>query len=143
MILKRIKATAAKNTGKLFKSTAPVPSIEKPFPASRSYWHRGIECENWVAESYARQGFEPLGHRLKTPFGELDLLMRSPDGTLTGFEVKTKTADLADRISRRQLKKLERIFTWMLQQNENSQFLVCFVAGPEDILVLALAEISY
>lgn len=58
---------------------------------------RGAEAgrrgEAAAALFYRRQGCELLAHNYRSRFGELDLVLREPDGTLVFCEVKTRGAN--------------------------------------------------
>jgi len=69
----------------------------------------GIAAEETVARRYAWRGDEILGHRVRTPEGELDLVVKSGD-VLVFVEVKKRSQrHLYDSpISRKQWDRLEK-----------------------------------
>ena len=53
----------------------------------------GQRGEAAAARFYQKQGAELLGHNYHTRMGEIDLILREPDGTLVFCEVKTRQPD--------------------------------------------------
>ena len=53
----------------------------------------GQRGEAAAARFYQKQGAELLGHNYHTRMGEIDLILREPDGTLVFCEVKTRAKD--------------------------------------------------
>lgn len=84
------------------------------------YWahQRGLESELFVLQYYKGRGYIFLTQRLKTPFAEVDLLFRAPQGHLLMVEVKT--VNLSEfqvyRISRRQKVRLLRALYYLIEQ---------------------------
>ena len=56
----------------------------------------GQRGEAAAARFYQKQGAELLGHNYHTRMGEIDLILREPDGTLVFCEVKTRAKDALD-----------------------------------------------
>ena len=56
----------------------------------------GQRGEAAAARFYQKQGAELLGHNYHTRMGEIDLILREPDGTLVFCEVKTRAKDSLD-----------------------------------------------
>ena len=56
----------------------------------------GQRGEAAAARFYQTQGAERLGHKYHTRLGEIDLILRDPDGTLVFCEVKTRAKDSLD-----------------------------------------------
>lgn len=79
---------------------------------SEIHWahQRGLDSEELVQKYYINKGYELLAQRVRTPFAEVDLLFRAPEGHVLMVEVKT--TNLADfqpfRISRKQKARLVR-----------------------------------
>lgn len=71
-----------------------------------------------MQKHYIKKGYEFLAQRVKTPFAEVDLLFRTPEGHVLMVEVKT--ANLSDfhavRISRRQKDRLMRALYFLAEQ---------------------------
>ena len=53
----------------------------------------GQRGEAAAARFYQKQGAELLGHNYHTRMGEIDLILREPDGTLVFCEVKTRLSE--------------------------------------------------
>lgn len=66
----------------------PVPSSSKNRKKRRAY-HRGIMAEYLALAQLALKGYRPVAMRYKTPFGEVDLIMRRGK-TLVFVEVKAR-----------------------------------------------------
>nr|BFD66982.1 hypothetical protein HAGR004_20040 [Bdellovibrio sp. HAGR004] len=81
------------------------------------YWahERGLLSENHVVKHYQLKHFHLLGQRVKTPFAEVDLLFRAPQGHLLMVEVKT--TNLMDfqpfRVSQKQKARLLRAMQFL------------------------------
>ena len=57
----------------------------------------GQKGEAAAAKYYQQQGCTLLAHNFRTRQGELDLVLREPDGTIVICEVKTRSADALAR----------------------------------------------
>lgn len=55
----------------------------------KSAYHRGLAAEKTVEQAYLQNSAEILGRRVRTPYGELDLIAEL-DGTLIFIEVKAR-----------------------------------------------------
>ena len=77
---------------------------------SKNSWARGIEAENKVKEYLLKNNFELIEQRYRTPFAEVDLLLRSPKGPLVMIEVKAISDwdRLLWRLDQRQRQRLKR-----------------------------------
>ena len=56
----------------------------------------GRTGEAVAARYYQKQGCELVAHNYRTRMGEIDLILREPDGTLVFCEVKTRAKDSLD-----------------------------------------------
>lgn len=85
--------------------------------ASPCHWahERGLQSENHVLKYYQQKNYTLLGQRVKTPFAEVDLLFRTPQGHLLMVEVKTAnlSAFQSFRISQRQKARLLRALQFL------------------------------
>ncbi|MGE5085464.1 MAG: YraN family protein [Bacillota bacterium] len=94
---KNIKGTPRQFTKNPSLNTGPAITTANPLPAlkntsAKAYWahDRGLNSEKFVQQHYQNKKYHLLQQRLKTPFAEVDLLFRSPDGRhLLLVEVKT------------------------------------------------------
>ena len=57
----------------------------------------GRRGEAAAARWYQKQGAQLLAHNYHTRMGELDLVLREPDGTIVICEVKTRSSDTVSR----------------------------------------------
>lgn len=81
----------------------------------KSSAQKGLEAELIVLNHYERQlGYQKISHRFKTPFAEVDLVLRSKSGVLTLVEVKTcsNIAYLEHRLSKKQKVRLRRALSY-------------------------------
>lgn len=86
------------------------------------YWahQRGIDSEKAVQNYYLKKGYEVLGQRIKTPYAEVDLILKTPQGHALMVEVKT--TNLCEfqnyRISRNQKCRLLRALQFLSDKLE-------------------------
>ena len=52
----------------------------------------GKQGEQDAADHALRQGYTLLGQNYRTPYGEIDLILRSPEGEIVFAEVKARTS---------------------------------------------------
>lgn len=81
----------------------------------------GQKGEAAAAKLYLKQGCELLSHNFRTRMGELDLVVREPDGTVVICEVKTRRPDAlaspAEAVDKAKQRRLIRAAQLYLQQN--------------------------
>ena len=113
------------------------PALPQRRRRGRSNWHSGAAAEDAAARHYQARGATILARRLRTPEGELDLVVEQ-DGILVFVEVKRRTARLFDSpVSERQWRRLENsALHYMIRaQNETGVQPVCrfdvALAGPD------------
>lgn len=92
----------------------PSPRKSEDGKARRS---RGRRAELAALISLMARGWRPVARNLKTPVGEIDLVMRR-GGVLAVIEVKTRTdyADAAASILPAQQARIQRATEWLLAQ---------------------------
>ncbi|MEK2645605.1 YraN family protein [Bdellovibrio sp. BCCA] len=124
--MKRTKVIQHKSTWTASSRTARAKCTENPSPAlkntspPKTYWahERGLDSEKHVQKFYERKGYELLGQRVKTPFAEVDLIFKTPEGHALMVEVKT--ANIADfqphRISQRQKTRQLRALQFLAER---------------------------
>lgn len=105
-----------------------VKCTASPLPASKNtsspklYWahQRGLDSEQYVLNYYHQKGYQILAQRLKTPFAEVDLLFRSPEGHILMVEVKTANLQTyqVHRISWKQKARLIRALQFLAARFE-------------------------
>ena len=85
----------------------------KSFSLSRAA--KGVLGETIARALYFFKGYKCVGRRLRTPFGEIDLLLRKGD-FLVAAEVKTRRDKnrLAESLSLRQKERLTRAAAYIL-----------------------------
>ncbi len=80
--------------------------------SKKSCWshQRGLKAEEIVIDYYQSRNFLLLKQRMKTPFAEVDLLFRAPQGHLLMVEVKSVNLSsfYLTRVSKRQKNRLEK-----------------------------------
>lgn len=76
--------------------------------AKDTSYYKGVAAENIVADHYIRLGYQTKSMRMKTAYGEVDLVMERT-GQLVFVEVKcSKTIEqAASRISSRQITRIQ------------------------------------
>ena len=102
-------------------STVPALSIEKHFWESGSIsknHFRGLFCEHLAAQHFSNLNYKLLAHRYRTPFGEIDLVFYSSDGSIKIVEVKSSRNEyfFSSRLKRSQKLRLARIHSYFLSQ---------------------------
>lgn len=103
----------------------------------RANWQSGAAAEDAAARDYAARGGIVRGRRLRTPEGEIDLIV-DLDGVLVFVEVKRRASETFDSpVSERQWRRLENaaLHYMMRLQNETGVQPVCrfdvALAGPD------------
>lgn len=103
----------------------------------RTSWYSGAAAEDAAARHYQARGATVLARRLRTPEGELDLVLEQ-DGILIFVEVKRRAAELFDSpVSERQWRRLENsALHYMIRaQKETGVQPICrfdvALAGPD------------
>jgi len=103
----------------------------------RSNWQSGAAAEGAAARHYQARGATVCERRLRTPHGEIDLVLVL-DGVLVFVEVKRRAAEGFDSpVSERQWRRLENaaLHYMMRLQNETGVQPVCrfdvALAGPD------------
>jgi putative endonuclease len=70
--------------------------------------------ENLACEYLVKKGYKIIGRNVRKPWGELDIIAKSPDKTLVFVEVKTMAGYLGaglkpeDQLTKAKLKKLQK-----------------------------------
>lgn len=103
----------------------------------RTNWQSGAAAEEAAARHYQARGATLRERRLRTPEGEIDLIL-DLDGVLVFVEVKRRAAESFDSpVSERQWRRLEKsaLHYMMRLQNETGVQPVCrfdvALAGPD------------
>ena len=91
--------------------------------SKNSQHQKGYENEVLVILYYQNLGYELLAHRFKTPFAEIDLLMKKKDKVIM-VEVKSISHEnwIIDRISKSQKLRIHRAFIWLLEKYSQLEF---------------------
>ncbi|GIL17489.1 MAG: hypothetical protein BroJett040_12400 [Oligoflexia bacterium] len=101
---------------------------------------RGLQAEIKVLDHYTQQlGYTKLHHRLRTPFAEVDLVLRSPQGVLTIIEVKTciNFEYLGMRIKKDQMSRLKRVIRYFSEREFSVDFHYAVVSHDGKIQVFS------
>lgn len=79
-------------------------------------YRRGLDAEKHALSSLMAKGYHLLSHRLKTPFGEIDLVV-ARENWVVAIEVKYRPSQLdgAYALSHRQKKRLLEAFSFILE----------------------------
>lgn len=83
---------------------------EAPSPKRQSAERRGRRSETLAVAMLLLKGYRILGRRVRTRAGEIDLIARSPTGTLCFIEVKARSTarDAIDAVAVRQQERIAR-----------------------------------
>lgn len=103
----------------------------------RANWHSGAAAEDQAARHYEGRGGSVLARRLRTPHGELDLVVRQ-GRTLVFVEVKRRAGPVPDSpVSDRQWRRLENAALHYMMQAQSETGVQPFcrfdvaLAGPD------------
>ncbi len=118
MDLKVTKAMPHPRTKKPFPKLDPASITAAPSRGSKNTW-RASYCEDQVLNHYRSRQFQLLRRRWKSPFAEIDLVLRSPEGFVHLVEVKSLPSDqyLHLRVTEAQRRRLRRCWQWCLERN--------------------------
>lgn len=100
----------------------------------------GLETEIKVIKDLEIKNCKILGHRIKTPFAEIDILFRSSKGVIVLLEVKSlsKWIWLESRVTKKQSDRLKRATIYLENKlNEPVQICMAYVIQNK-IFYLAL-----
>ena len=136
MALKSTKATQRRCTEKQFKILNQRVSTEKPSVALKNTYFehsKGLRAEERVKQDLLQRKGRFLQQRLKTPFGEADLLFENPKGEWVLIEVKTlsKWDWVVSRIHPRQLLRLRKILEHLSSRFDKSVSLYAAFVLPD------------
>lgn len=103
------------------KQYPSAPLLHRKKRGSLAY-QSGKDAEELAATFLAKQGYVPLARRLKTPCGEIDLLVAN-DEWLLAIEVKQRTTLTEARyaLSPRQSQRLLRAFSFIIDTRPDWQ----------------------
>ncbi len=90
----------------------------------------GLETEIKVLRDLEIKNCKIIGHRIKTPFAEVDILFRSTKGVIVLLEVKSlsKWVWLESRVTKKQSDRLKRAATFIESRyNESVQICLAYV----------------
>jgi putative endonuclease len=115
---------------------APVSSTGSPFlglrntsqnklrsqEKSKMFWahQRGLKAEAAAINHYQKQNYQLIHQRLQTPFAEVDLFFKTPEGHFLLVEVKSVNLSsfYNTRISKKQKSRLERAVLFLSHKYE-------------------------
>lgn len=119
-------------------------STEKASPASKntskekfSAQQKGFECEQLVLTHYLEKSYELIEQRFKTPFAEIDLVLRSPEQEIVLVEVKSLSSFdfLNERVSKSQKQRLLRAFRYFLGEHDRVRLELAVVSHAGELLI--------
>ncbi len=123
-----------------------VPFIEKPLLALKNTYSehkKGFYSEHLVTEFLKAQGFKILFKRLKTKFGEVDLVVAKEDVT---YLIEVKTVSNLDfisyRINAKQKRRLFRNYEYLLSKFGDSVLLAAYVMKKDQQAEVLFQEIG-
>ncbi|PPE03177.1 YraN family protein [Holospora curviuscula] len=92
-----------------------------------SSYKKGLDAEQKVLDYFLAQGYVPIHRRLRTPFGELDLVC-SKGYEILFIEVKyrTKLLNAREALGLRQKKRILQASQWLINQM-NEKYDTCQV----------------
>ncbi|MBK9293383.1 MAG: YraN family protein [Oligoflexia bacterium] len=109
------------------KASAELKSILN----NQDYYLRGKAGEQFVTTFLVQRGFNIFSQNLKTPYGEIDLIV-TKDATLYIFEIKTRAGSsvfVKEPVMYSQKKRLKKAATWVWQKNrQNFKNIKCCLA---------------
>lgn len=142
MDLKKTKATPANGIAPPSKKRAPPSGTVEASPglkSTSSAYLRGLEAER-IAYRYLKNKYQArlLRHRYRSPWGEVDLLLRLPTGELVMVEVKSLSHSdrMLGRLGDRQRARLQRVFQWLSEKSGPVLFWLVFVAANGEVIVM-------
>lgn len=135
MDLKNIKDMPVSFTERPLKNLAPVQSTEKHSRVLKNTWDKGLEAENQVIQFLKLKKYEILYHRFKTPFAEIDLVVKGKERQLVIIEVKKHFGRLNDRpvISEKQKQRLKRATQWITEHGHFAELWLAVVGQDNKI----------
>jgi len=103
---------------------------------------RGLECEDVVLNYFSKQ-YDLLTQRGKTPFGEVDLILKhQSNNKILVIEVKSISNRnlLSFRVTRNQKQRLSRSFLYLIQKYHgyDLEFVYAFVDLKNRVEILPL-----
>ena len=136
MDLKATKAMQPPFTKKPLKRSAPASTTAAVLPASKNI-SRGLFCEELVVRDYLKRGYRCVRRRWKSPFAEIDLLLKSPDQTWLLVEVKSVPSleYLHVRIAENQKRRLQRALQYCLEKQPGTRLELAVVSQSGEILI--------
>ncbi|MEZ0391708.1 MAG: YraN family protein [Pseudobdellovibrionaceae bacterium] len=98
---------------------------------------RGLFCEEAALQFYLLKGYRCLKRRWKSPFAEIDLLLRSPEKNLVLVEVKSVASFeyLHLRLRGPQKRRLERALCHCLEKDPTARLELAVVSQSGEVLI--------
>ena len=118
--------------------------IANPSPASKntsrihlSAQQQGLRCEQIALDHYLSKYYQLVGQRVKTPFAEVDLVLKSPQDEIVLVEVKSLSSFdfLAERISKTQKQRLIRAHRYFLTKHDRVRLELAVVSHEGELLI--------
>lgn len=134
MVLKNTKAMQVKSIDWPSKRTGLSNFIANHLKVLKSTYDKGLQAEEKVLQLLTKNKYEILYHRYKTPFAEVDIILRGSRGQVVLLEVKQRSGELNDQpvvgaVQRRRLRRAAQLFIelgeevelWLATVDKNNQ----------------------
>ncbi len=125
--------------GRSQRNRSPIEDLSLRQSPQHPYQCRGLTCELLVKRECEKRGLRVLFHRHRTPFGEVDLIARDPNGRIRLIEVKSLSQQdwSTFRISYRQQRRLRNVLSYLSHcWNQPMTFDLAFVGLHDEILMV-------
>jgi Holliday junction resolvase-like predicted endonuclease len=96
-----------------------------------------LYCEDQALQYYFKLGYKLYRRRWKTPFAEVDLLLRTPDQAWVLVEVKSVSSFeyLHIRLGAKQKRRLQRALLFCLEKVPGCRLELAVVSQQGDVLI--------
>lgn len=119
------------------RTANPSPASKNTSKISLSAQQQGLRCEQIALDHYLSKSYHLIGQRVKTPFAEVDLVLKSPQDEIVLVEVKSLSSFdfLAERISKTQKQRLVRAHRYFLTKHDLVRLELAVVSHEGELLI--------